>query len=70
MEEGVMVYPSEFMENIFITVVYENNVHYPELKKLFDQYGYGFLFSEMKTIIVDGNLSSDMELNSMKSYWI
>jgi hypothetical protein len=63
MEEGVMVYPSEFMENIFITVVYENNVHYPELKKLFDQYGYGFLFPEMKTIIVDGEMFGDGKLS-------
>ena len=63
MEEGVLVYPSEFMENIFITVVYENNVHYPELKKLFDQYGYGFLFPEMKTIIVDGEMFGDGKLS-------
>ena len=54
MEEGVMVYPSEFMENMFINVVYENNIHYPELKKFFEEYGYGFLFPEMRTIIVDG----------------
>ncbi len=33
MEEGVLVYPSEFMENIFINVVNKENIHYEQLKK-------------------------------------
>jgi len=63
MEEGVLVYPSEFMENIFINVVNKENIHYEQLRKYFDEYGYGFLFPEMKTIIIDGEMFGDDKLS-------
>ena len=56
MSEDVITYPSEFMDGMFITVVFKDNPNYGELERLFDEYGYGFLAPELKTIIIDGEV--------------
>jgi Zn-dependent peptidase ImmA (M78 family) len=54
MSEELVSYQSKFLPNVVITVVFKENSNYPFLKKLFDEYGYGFYAPEMRTIIIDG----------------
>lgn len=50
------IYPSEFMDGMKITVIFKENDRYDELRPIFDQYGYGFVAPELRTIIVDGEV--------------
>ena len=54
--EDIIAYPSSFLPNININVVFKENPNYPQLKSLFEQYGYGFLAPEFKTIFLDGEI--------------
>ena len=56
------------MDNINITVVFKENPMYGELEKLFNEYGYGFLAPELKTIIIDGEviLSDEFTFDDLK----
>jgi hypothetical protein len=61
-------YPSTFKPDTNILVVFKNNENYPNLKPLFDEYGYGFYHPESKTIILNGEdfVGTDLDFNDMK----
>jgi thymidine phosphorylase len=54
-------YKSEFLPNVTVVVVFEEDSNYSELKKFFDVYGYGFMVPNKDLIIIDGEqlLSND-----------
>jgi len=52
--QDFVVYPSEFMDGMNITVIFKENDRYNELVPIFEKFGYGFVAPEFKTIIVDG----------------
>lgn len=49
-------YRSEFHSNVTIFIVYKEYSKYPEIKKLFDKYGYAFAVPEKNTVIVNGEV--------------
>jgi hypothetical protein len=64
-ESEPLIYDSEFLPNVQIAVVLEENPQYKELKPLFDEYGYGFMVPGKNLVIIDGeqfidNFSSDV----------
>ena len=67
-EDDLISYPSNFKPDTNILVVFKNNENYPNLKPLFDEYGYGFYYPESKTIILDGEVfvNSDLDFKDMK----
>lgn len=54
--QDFVVYPSEFMDGMNITVIFKENDRYDELRPIFNQYGYGFVAPELRTIIIDGDV--------------
>lgn len=67
-QDDILSYPSTFKPGLNITVVFKENEYYPELKSLFDEYGYGFYSPENKMIILDGEvfINSDLNFNDLK----
>ena len=67
-EDDILYYSSIFKPDINIMVVFKENENYPELKKLFNEYGYGFYSPKDKMIILDGEvfINSDLDLNDLK----
>lgn len=64
-ESEPLIYNSEFLPNVQIAVVFEENPQYVDLKPLFDEYGYGFMVPGKDLVIIDGeqfinNFSSDV----------
>jgi Zn-dependent peptidase ImmA (M78 family) len=53
-ESEPLIYNSEFLPNIQIAIVFEENPQYKELKPLFDEYGYGFMVPGKNLVIIDG----------------
>ena len=53
-ESEPLFYESEFLPNVQIAVVSEDNPQYKDLKPLFDEYGYGFMVPGKNLIIIDG----------------
>lgn len=53
-EQDIVAYNSTFVPNISINVVFKENPNYGQMKEIFNQYGYGFLVPEFKTIFLDG----------------
>jgi len=53
-DQDIVAYNSTFVPNISINVVFKENPNYGQMKELFNQYGYGFLVPEFKTIFLDG----------------
>jgi hypothetical protein len=53
-DQDIVAYNSTFVPNISISVVFKENPNYGQMKELFNQYGYGFLVPEFKTIFLDG----------------
>jgi phosphopantetheine adenylyltransferase len=67
-EDDVILYPSTFKPGVNIMVVFKENENYKNLSPLFDEYGYGFYYPEQKSIIIDGEVfvNSDLDLNDLK----
>jgi len=67
-EDDLISYPSNFKPDTNILVVFKNNKNYPNLEPLFDEYGYGFYYPENKTIILDGEVfvNSNLDFKDMK----
>jgi len=64
-ESEPLIYDSEFLPNVQIAVVLEENPQYKDLKPLFDEYGYGFMVPGKNLVIIDGeqfieNFNSDV----------
>ena len=53
-ESEPLIYNSEFLPNIQIVIVFEENPQYKDLKQLFDEYGYGFMVPGKNLVIIDG----------------
>ena len=54
--QDLMAFPSKFMPNLNINVIFKENPNYELMKELFDQYGYGFVAPEFKTVFLDGEV--------------
>jgi len=67
-EDDLLAFPSTFKSDTNILVVFKENENYPNLKPLFDEYGYGFYHPESKTIILNGEdfIGTDLDFNDMK----
>lgn len=54
MTDDLIAYPSTFIPNLNINVIFKENPNYPQMKEYFDMMGYGFLVPEFKTVFLDG----------------
>ncbi len=55
-DQDIIAYKSSFIPNMNINLVFKENPNYGVMRKIFDQYGYGFLAPECKTIFIDGEI--------------
>lgn len=53
-ETEPLIYNSEFLPDIQIVVIFEENPQYEQIKTYFDDYGYGFMVPGKNLVIVDG----------------
>ena len=53
-ESEPFVYSSEFLPNVSIAVVFEEDPQYEDLRQFFQDYGYGFMVPGKNLVIVDG----------------
>lgn len=63
MEQDIISYQSIFLDDVRITVIFKENENYDTLHSLFEKYGFGFYYPKTKTIIIDGELFVDSELD-------
>jgi Zn-dependent peptidase ImmA (M78 family) len=63
MEQDIISYQSIFLDDVRITVIFKENENYDMLHSLFEKYGFGFYHPKTKTIIIDGELFVDSELD-------
>ena len=54
MTDDLIAYPSTFIPNLNINVIFKENPNYPQMREYFDMMGYGFLVPEFKTVFLDG----------------
>ena len=54
MQEGPVIYNSEFLPSVQIAVIFEENPQYEELKDYFEEYGYGFMIPGQNLVLIDG----------------
>ena len=59
-DQDIVAYKSSFIPNMNINLVFKENPNYGMMRKIFDQYGYGFLAPEFKTNA--GNLLPSLKL--------
>jgi hypothetical protein len=62
-EKNIIRYPSIFNQDVFVTLIFKENSEYGNIKKLFDLYGFGFYSPDYKTIIIDGEIFQESELD-------
>lgn len=64
----LLSYESIFLPGITVNVIFGNHEKYPYLRKLFDEFGYGFLSPEFKSIFIDGELfiTGDLNMDDLK----
>lgn len=55
-KDDILSYKSSFTPDLNINIIFKENSNYSVLKKMFNQYGYGFLAPEFKTVFIDGEL--------------
>jgi len=63
MEDDLLAYQSIFKPDTKILVVFGNNPVYSNLEPIFKDFGFGFYIPKDKTIIIDGDVFVDSELN-------
>jgi Zn-dependent peptidase ImmA (M78 family) len=69
MSKDIITYPSIFNPEISITLIFKENENYPSLKKVFDEYGFGFYSPKFKTIMIDGEVfvdNDDIDMNDLR----
>jgi Zn-dependent peptidase ImmA (M78 family) len=69
MSKDIITYPSIFNPEISITLIFKENENYPSLKKVFDEYGFGFYSPKFKTIMIDGEVfvdNDDINMNDLR----
>ena len=62
MNQDIISYPSVFVDDVTITVIFKENENYNMMTRLFDKYGFGFYYPKTKTIMIDGELFVDTDL--------
>jgi hypothetical protein len=62
-KKNIIRYPSIFNQDVFVTLIFKENPEYENIKKLFDLYGFGFYSPDYKTIIIDGEIFQESELD-------
>jgi hypothetical protein len=49
-------YRSEFLNDVTVVVVFNEDPLYPQVKPFFDQYGFGFMAPGKNLMIIDGEI--------------
>jgi len=49
-------YVSEFLDNVTVVVVFEDDPLYLQVEGFFEQYGFGFMFPGQNIMIIDGEV--------------
>jgi len=49
-------YVSEFLDNVTVVVVFEDDPLYSQVEGFFEQYGFGFMFPGQNIMIIDGEV--------------
>ena len=68
MEQTQIEYRSEFLPEVTIVVVFEEDPKYKELVPYFDEYGYGFMVPGKNLVIVDGEELMNGDDNSILKF--
>jgi hypothetical protein len=55
-EESQLEYTSEFLDGVTVVVVFEDDPLYEQVKKYFNEYGFGFMVPGSDLIIIDGEI--------------
>jgi len=55
-EETQLEYTSEFLDDITVVVVFEDDPLYGQIKEYFEEYGFGFMVPGKNIIIIDGEI--------------
>jgi hypothetical protein len=58
-EETQLEYSSEFLDDVTVVVVFEEDPLYEQVKEYFEEYGFGFMVPGKNLIIIDGEILSD-----------
>jgi len=59
MEQTQLEYKSEFLPDVTIVVVFNDDPLYPQVKEYFNEYGYGFMVPNKNLVIIDGEVLMD-----------
>jgi hypothetical protein len=68
MQEGPVIYDSEFLPNVEIAVLFEGNFQYEEMKPFFDEFGYGFMVPGNNLVVIDGEQLLDSRGNNLLKF--
>lgn len=49
-------YRSEFLNDVTVVVVFNDDTLYPQVKPFFDEYGFGFMVPGQNLMIIDGEI--------------
>ena len=68
MQEGPVIYDSEFLPNVEIAVLFEGNFQYEEMKPFFEELGYGFMVPGNNLVVIDGEQLLDSRGNNLLKF--
>ena len=68
MKQTQLEFKSEFLPEVTIVVVFDDDPRYEQVKSYFDEYGYGFMVPGKNLIIVDGEELLNGDDNSILKF--
>jgi hypothetical protein len=68
MQEGPVIYNSEFLPNVEIAVLFEGNFQYEDMKPFFEEFGYGFMVPGDNLVVIDGEQLLDSRGNNLLKF--
>ena len=68
MQEGPVIYDSEFLPNVEIAVLFEGNFQYEKMKPFFEEFGYGFMVPGNNLVVIDGEQLLDSRGNNLLKF--
>jgi hypothetical protein len=68
MQEGPVIYNSEFLPKVGIAVIFEDDFQYKDMKPLFDEFGYGFMVPGNNLVVIDGEQLLDSRGNNLLKF--
>ena len=68
MQEGPVIYDSEFLPNVEIAILFEGNFQYEEMKPFFEEFGYGFMVPGNNLVVIDGEQLLDSRGNNLLKF--